>query len=205
MKAAILGTRGIPNNYGGFEQLAEYLSLSLSKKGHEVWVYNSSSHPYKEKQWKGVNLYHAQDPEKHIGTVGQFIYDLNCILHLRSLKPDVILQLGYTSSSVWHRFLPKKSKIVTNMDGLEWNRSKYSPAVQRFLQYAEALAVKSSDVLVADSVGIEAYLRQKYGVEPELIAFGATPFLTPDFKTLSFSLCPTPKRCSSSITRRPRS
>ena len=46
MRIAIIGTRGIPNHYGGFEQFAEYLSRELVQSGHEVWVYNSHNHPY---------------------------------------------------------------------------------------------------------------------------------------------------------------
>ncbi len=61
MKIAIIGTRGIPNHYGGFEQFAEYLSLGLVDKGHEVWVYNSHLHPYQENNWKGVNIVHCKD------------------------------------------------------------------------------------------------------------------------------------------------
>ena len=56
MKIAILGTRGIPNNYGGFEQFAEYLGEGLVRKGHQVTVYNPSLHPYKNKAYKGINI-----------------------------------------------------------------------------------------------------------------------------------------------------
>ena len=77
MKIGILGTRGIPNHYGGFEQFAEFFATYAAKQGHEVFVYNSHSHPYKEKEFKGVHIVHCYDPENKIGTVGQFIYDLN--------------------------------------------------------------------------------------------------------------------------------
>ena len=99
MKIAIIGTRGIPNNHGGFEQCAEYLSKYLVSKDHEVFVYNSHIHPYQEKVWNGVNIVHCIDPEDRIGTPGQFIYDLYCIMDTRKRNFDVILQLGYTSSS----------------------------------------------------------------------------------------------------------
>ena len=49
MKIAFISTRGIPNNYGGFEQFAEYISVGLAKRGHEVTVYSPHFHPYKEK------------------------------------------------------------------------------------------------------------------------------------------------------------
>jgi hypothetical protein len=101
LKIAILGTRGIPNNYGGFEQFAEYLSEGLTEKGHEIYVYSPHNHNYQEKEWRGVKIIHCFDPEYKVGTAGQFIYDLNCILDSRKRGFDIILQLGYTSSSVW--------------------------------------------------------------------------------------------------------
>ena len=85
MKIAILGTRGIPNFYGGFEQFAQYLSSALVKKGHDVFVYNTHNHPYQKTEWQGVNIIHCKDLEDKIGKTGQFIYDLNCILDSRNL------------------------------------------------------------------------------------------------------------------------
>lgn len=182
MKIAILGTRGIPNSYGGFEQFAEYLSLGLIDAGHEVTVYNSHNHSYQGESWNGVNIIHCYDPEYMIGTAGQFIYDLNCIVDCRKKQFDVILQLGYTSSSVWlKRFLNKKKFVVTtNMDGHEWKRSKYSPAVKKFLRYAEKLAVQNSSHLIADSVTIKTYLKSKYNKHAVFIPYGANIFNTPN-------------------------
>jgi glycosyltransferase involved in cell wall biosynthesis len=177
LKIAILGTRGIPNYYGGFEQFAEYLAKGLVERGFEVSVYNSHNHPFQEKTWNGVEIIHCYDPEDKIGTAGQFIYDLNCIKDSRKRDFDIILQLGYTSSSVWNRLLPRKRTIITtNMDGLEWKRSKYSKPVQQFLKKAESLAIKFSDHLVADSKGIREYLKEKYGKEAIYIPYGAHVF-----------------------------
>ena len=89
MKIGIIGTRVIPNFYGGFEQFAEYLSVDLVKNGHEVYVYNSHNHPFKLNKWNDVNLIHCNDLEDKIGTAGQFIYDLNCILDSRKRKFDI--------------------------------------------------------------------------------------------------------------------
>jgi glycosyltransferase involved in cell wall biosynthesis len=185
MKIAIIGTRGIPNHYGGFEQFAEYLSVGLVKMGHEITVYNSHDHPFQESTWNGVNIIHCKDPEHKIGTVGQFIYDLNCILDSRKRNFDCIVQLGYTSSSIWSRFFPKKATILTNMDGLEWKRSKYSKPVQRFLKYAEKLAIRHSDVLISDSLGIQAYLKEKYSKDSTYIPYGADVFSNPDKSILA--------------------
>jgi glycosyltransferase involved in cell wall biosynthesis len=170
---SIIGTRGIPNHYGGFEQVAQYLAAGLSGKGHHVTVYNSHNHPYKKSEWNGVKIIHCYDAEKNIGTAGQFIYDLNCIRNARKKNFDVILFLGYTSSSVWGRLFPKKSLIISNMDGMEWKRSKYSAPVQQFLLYAEKLAVKYSNYLIADSTAIRDYLQKKYNVKSSYIPYGA--------------------------------
>ena len=142
MKIGILGTRGIPNQYGGFEQLAEYLSVGLVEKSFEVYVYNTHNHSYQEKTWNGVHIVHCFNPEKKLKTAGQFIYDLNCVRDARKRDFDILLILGYTSISVWGRLFPKKATIIINMDGLEWKRNKYAGRIRKFLFYAEKLAVK---------------------------------------------------------------
>ncbi len=184
-KIAIFGTRGIPNYHGGFEQFAEFFAVYLANKGEDVYVYNSSIHPYKEQTYNGVKLIHCKDPEDKMGTPGQFIYDLNCILDARKRNFDVILQLGYTSSTIWWWLMPKTAKIITNMDGLEWKRSKYSKKVQHFLKYAEKLGAKHSDLLVSDSLGIQSYLKNKYNKASTYIAYGADVFTTPDESILN--------------------
>ena len=178
LKIGILGTRGIPNNYGGFEHIAAYLAKGLVEKGNEVTVYNSHKHPYKEKEWNGVQIVHCYDAEYLIGIAGQFVYDLNCIMDARKRNFDIILMLGYTSSSVWGFLFPKRTIVITNMDGLEWQRTKYSKLVRRFLKYAEKLAVKSSDFHVADSPVIKEYLDKEYSIKSKYIAYGAE--LNPD-------------------------
>jgi glycosyltransferase involved in cell wall biosynthesis len=191
MKIAILGTRGIPNHYGGFEQYAELLSVYLVQQGWDVLVYNSADHPYKENQYKGVKIKHIYDPERKWGTVGQFVYDLGCIWHTRKQKFDLVYQLGYTSSAVFNFLFPEKTKIVTNMDGLEWKRAKYNKWVQKFLKFSEWLVVRKSHHLVADSVGIKAYLDQKYKRDAFFSAYTADiPETFDETKLQSFMLTP---------------
>jgi glycosyltransferase involved in cell wall biosynthesis len=185
MKIGILGTRGIPNYHGGFEQFAEFFSVYLARNKHDVYVYNSSMHPYQESSFQGVRIIHCKDPENKIGTVGQFIYDFNCIMDSRKREFDILLQLGYTSSSIWSKLLPSKSIVITNMDGLEWKRSKYNSIVQKFLKVAEKLAVKSSNHLISDSIGIQNYLTTTYKVDSKYIAYGAEIFSTPSEQVLS--------------------
>lgn len=183
LRIGISGTRGIPNRYGGFEQCAEYLAKGLVEKGHRVWVYCSSAHEYQEDAWEGVHLIHCLDPEPRMGTAGQFIYDFNCFHDARKRNFDVLLQLGYTSSSIWRRYWPKTFNIV-NMDGLEWKRSKYSNRVQRFLKMAEKWAALNADALVADSTGILEYLERSYQKPATFIPYGAELFQNPDERFL---------------------
>jgi glycosyltransferase involved in cell wall biosynthesis len=180
LKIAILGTRGVPNNYGGFEHIAGYLSRGLVSKGHDVTVYNSSKHPYRDNNWHGVRIIHCFDPEYLIGVPGQFIYDLNCILDTRKRNYDILLMLGYTSSSIWGFLYPRRPVVITNMDGLEWQRTKYSRPVREFLKFAELLAVQSSRFHVADSPMIKEYLDNKYSIRCKYIAYGAELDREPD-------------------------
>ena len=176
LRIAILGTRGIPNNYGGFEHISEYVSEGLVKRGYGVTVYNSHKHPYQETTWNGVEIRHCYDPEYLIGASGQFVYDLNCLLDARKQHFDVILIMGYTSSSIWGKLYPADSTIITNMDGLEWRRSKYARPVQTFLKYAEKLAVKYSQFYISDSLVIKSYLGEKYKINSRYIPYGADLF-----------------------------
>jgi glycosyltransferase involved in cell wall biosynthesis len=173
MNVAILGSRGIPPQYGGFEELAEQLSVRLVQMGHEVTVYSPHHHPYKEKEYKGVRIIHKYDPEPRIGTSGQFLYDLSCVLDLHKRKFDVVLQLGYTSSAIWHRLFPKKAHVTTNMDGLEWKRSKYGKWVKKFLKWSEKTVAKHSHLMVADNPEIEKYLQSLYVGQTVYIPYGA--------------------------------
>ncbi len=173
LRIGIIGTRGIPNHYGGFEQLAQHLSAGLVKKGFEVSVYNSHNHPYTADQWNGVNIIHCYDPEYIAGTVGQFGYDLNCTIDARRRKFDILLILGYTSSSVWGWLYPGKTVCINHMDGHEWERQKYNGITRHFLKYAEKLAIRFSQFYISDALAIREYLREKYAVDSAYITYGA--------------------------------
>lgn len=173
MRIAILGTRGIPNYYGGFEQYAELFAIFLVNKGWDVTVFNSANHPYKYNSYKSVHIKHIFNPEKKIGTIGNFIYDLGCILYTRKHRFDLVYQLGYTSSAIFNFLYSKETVVVTNMDGLEWKRTKYNKLVQRFLLFSEKLVIKKSNYLVADSIGIQTYLKNKYKISAYYSAYTA--------------------------------
>ncbi len=174
MKIAIIGTRGIPNNYGGFEQFVEYLSVGLVKLGHEVTVYNSSDHVYRDPQYHGVTILRKWNPEKNIGAASHFIYDFLCLKNALKQNFDIIYEAGYATNVPSHLLLNiRKSIIVTNMDGLEWKRSKWNFFTRKLTKFFEKLAVKTSHHLIADNEGIQQYLLKEYNVQSHFLAYGA--------------------------------
>lgn len=175
IRVAILGIRGIPNRHGGFEQMTEYVAPGLVALGFDVTVYQSSLHDYQEPEFQGVKLIHCTDPEDKLGTFGQFIYDWNCLRDARKRNFDVLIQLGYTSSSIWGWLHPRNIPVLWNMDGLEWKRDKYSKPVKQLLYWAEGWAARRADHLIADSPAIASHLFTQYNRTSTFIAYGAEP------------------------------
>lgn len=175
MKIAILGTRGIPNNYGGFEQFAEYISVGLVRRNHEVTVYSPHFHPYKELVYKGVKINHIYSPEKYLGASANFIYDFLCLRNALECDFDIILECGYHSNAPSYFLVNKKRHpiLITNMDGLEWKRSKWNKITQWLIKCMERLAVKKSHYLISDNEGIRQYYLDKFGLDSYCIAYGA--------------------------------
>jgi len=179
MKIAFIGTRGIPNNYGGFEQFAEYISVGLVERGHEVVVYSPHFHPYKEDYYKGVRIKHIYSPETWMGSsIGSFFYDFSSLKDaLKKENFDIIYEAGYTSivpAYIWFNVRKITYPIfTTNMDGLEYKRTKFNKWVQKFLFWEERTAVKHSHYLIADNMGIHDYYKEKYGKESRFLAYGA--------------------------------
>ena len=179
MKIAFISTRGIPNNYGGFEQFAEYISVGLVQRGHEVTVYSPHYHPYQELMYKGVRVKHIYSPEKWMGgSMGSFFYDYACLKDaLKKEHFDIIYEAGYTSIiPAYIRFNVKNIKrpiFTTNMDGLEYKRTKFNKWVQKFVFWEERMAVKHSHYQIADNMGIHDYYKEKYGKESKFLAYGA--------------------------------
>jgi glycosyltransferase involved in cell wall biosynthesis len=155
----ISGSRGIPNRYGGYEELVDHLARGLSAKGWRVDVATSSTHPVTEWSHPGIRRRIHRDPEPRMGSAGQFIYDLLSIRDAARQRPDVHLSLGTTSSAPWLalKTLRGSAPLALHLDGLEWMRGKYRPAVQRYLKWAERTAAHAADLLIADHPEMARY------------------------------------------------
>lgn len=187
MKIAILGTRGIPNNYGGFEQCAEVLAAGLQKKGYEVTVYNPSFHSYNKRVFDGVTIKKIYSPNKLIGnSASNFVFDYLCFKDAVKSDYDIILELGLITSSPSIIFVRHRGKIiVTNIDGIEWRRKKWNFIIRFITRNMEKLGVRFSDYLIADNLGIVDYLKKTYDISAKYIAYGADILDTPDSKILN--------------------
>ena len=176
MNIAILGTRGIPNFHGGFEQYAEYLSVGLAKLGHSVTVYNSSEHPHRDSNFNGVNIRTIYCPESRYGAFSHFIYDWLCSKDAAlDDQFDIIYHAGYQSAApAILRFNHKNKPIwITNMDGLEWKRDKWSLPVKVLTKIMERMAIRSSDYLISDNIGIQLYYKTNFDIDSKYLAYGA--------------------------------
>lgn len=174
MKIAILGTRGIPNSYGGFEQFAEYLSVGLVKLGHSVTVYNVHFHEYDQPEFRGVIIRKIYSPEKQIGAAANFVYDYLCMKDALKQNFDIIYEAGYHSNAPSYYLLKENSPIViTNMDGIEWKRSKWNYFTRQLIKKLEKIAVRKSDYLVSDNSAIQEYYKKEFNAESFCVAYGA--------------------------------
>jgi glycosyltransferase involved in cell wall biosynthesis len=170
MRIAILGSRGIPAHYGGFETFAERLGVGLVERGHEVTVFCESSQDVIE-QYRGVKLRHIR--VRALGSLTTLVYDATCLWQARS-SFDVIYMLGYgTSPLCW---LPRLwgSQVWINMDGLEWARGKWGLVAKWYLRLAEAIAMWTPNRIIADAASIKAHLERRYRRLPpcDVIPYG---------------------------------
>lgn len=172
MRVAILGSRGIPARYGGFETFAEQLSVRLVQQGMTVTVYCEAGEGEQPATYRGVALEYI--PAPRLGPLTTIIFDLLCLWHARKAF-DLVYMLGYGTAAFC--FIPRLwgSKVWLNMDGVEWARSKWGGAAKLWFKLMEAVAMRTPDRLIADSEGILRHLQERYRHLPpaSVIPYGA--------------------------------
>ena len=174
MKIAITGTRGIPNRYGGFEQFAQKLSVGLEAKGHDMWVYNTRSHQYREPEYRGVSIVSQPSPERLMGSSANYLYDFTCLRDAIRRRADIILECGFASAAPGYPYLNlKKTRLVTHMDGMEWKRAKWGKQTRRIIRKSIVKTIRYSDAIVCDHLEILKFYAMNYGLQPVYIPYGA--------------------------------
>lgn len=173
MKIGLLGTRGIPNRYGGFEEFAEQVCRFWADTGHEVFVYCEDNENKEVLEFK--NMQQVFIKSSKLPGLSQFVYDYRCTKHALTQNLDVIYHAGYATSVFGNLIFKKRlhGKLVYNMDGLEWKRSKFNSLTRWLTKKLEKVAAMSGAELVSDNKGIQDYLKSEYGASSTLIEYGA--------------------------------
>src|SRR5208337_4045387 len=172
MRIAFLGTRGIPACYSGFETFVEQLSIRLAQRGHDVTVYNRIPfNRYDERTYQGVRI--VRLPTISTKGTDTIVHTLLSVLHALGKHYDIAYFCGVGNSLL--SFVPKLSgaRTMVNVDGADFARAKWSGMGRWWLHRSESWASHLADVIIADNGTIQKRYRELYGVESELIPYGA--------------------------------
>ena len=186
MRIAIIGSRGIPARYGGFETFAQELAPRLVRLGHDVTVYCRKGYTGDPppREFRGVRLVHT--PCLRVRSLETISHEFTSILHSLRTGFDLHYFLGTRSAPLYWLVRPTGRKVVVHTDGIEWKRRKWSRAGGAYLKAAESVAVRVAHALVADSEAMCRYYRSRHGRDPACIRYG-TRIVTgaPDGETLA--------------------
>lgn len=184
LSIAMVGTRGVPARYGGFETCVEEVGSRLADRGHRVVVYSRRA-PETDVQQRthlGMELVHLPAlPRRSLETLSHTALSA---IHLARHRTDVALVFNAANAPALPVIRSRRVPVATHVDGLEWLRSKWGPVGKRYYRAAEALAVRWSDAVIADSPGIAAYYLSEFGASTSLISYGA-PIIEPGHDRLA--------------------
>ncbi|HFI0376833.1 TPA: beta 1-4 rhamnosyltransferase Cps2T [Streptococcus suis] len=178
----IIGSRGLPAQYGGFETFVEQLvsnQVSPTIRYHVACLSDSSHHQHTD--YKGADCFTINPPK--LGPARVIAYDMMAISYAldlvkaQEMEKPIFYILGNTIGGFIAPFAKKIHSVggtlFVNPDGLEWKRTKWSKPVQSYLKYAEKAMAKHADLLIADNEGIENYIQEAYpGTHTRFIAYG---------------------------------
>ncbi len=173
MKLALLGTRGVPAAYSGFETAVENIGARLAAKGHDVTVYcRPHAVESRYRSYRGMRLVHLPTiATKHLDT---FVHTLLSTLHMALfVRPDAAVYFiaGNAPSAALSRLAGIPT--VLNVDGLDSERAKWSGPAKLYLRWAQRNARRCADRLITDSEVLQRVYRERYGAATEFIPYGA--------------------------------
>jgi len=173
IRIAVLGTRGVPGNYGGFETFAEEFGARLVDRGHEVTVYcrtgNADGDPDSH---RGMRLVHL--PAVRHKALETLSHTYLSALHAALRGFDIVYMCNSANAPICYIPWLRGQKTILNVDGLEWRRAKWGPAARRYYRWAAALAARMPIEVVTDADVIQGHYRNSYGRETTCIAYGTT-------------------------------
>ena len=173
MKIAMLGTRGVPAAYSGFETCVEQVGKRLAARGHEVIVYCRPAYvKTPANEYLGMRLVKLPSiPTKGLDTLSHTA--LSTIRALRQDRPDAALMFGVGNSIFCRFFGYRRVGVAINVDGADWARLKWGPIGRRYLRWSERVAVDTAGAVIADSRAVAAYYKEHYDADTTFIPYGA--------------------------------
>ena len=181
MRIALLGTRGIPARYGGFETFAEELSTRLVARGHQVTVYCREAFP--EPTYRGVQLrYLPTIRHKYFDTIAHTCFSTLDLLRYRT---DVALYCNGANAvfTMWPRWFGMP--VALNVDGIERKRQKWNRLAKAWYLISEWLATLCPNAVVTDARAIQDYYRTRYHKGTVFIPYGADTGKVPGTEVLA--------------------
>ena len=179
MRIAILGTRGIPASYGGFETFAEQLSTRLVARGHDVTVYGRAHYVSpRQLEFHGVKLKVLPTiRHKYLDTV---VHTLLSSVHAMFGKFDAVLICNAANSPFVPLLRLTGTPVAINVDGLEHKRKKWNWLGRSYYLLAEKLSTILPNVTITDAQVIHDYYRNRYNASSRMIAYGSEVERRPD-------------------------
>lgn len=174
LRLAMIGTRGVPARYGGFETAIEEIGKILIRRGHQVTVFCRGGDP-RLSSHEGMQLVHLPSIKRKVSET--LSHTALSVLHREARQADVAFVFNAANAPLLPVLRSLRVPIAVHVDGLEWQRSKWSGSGRRYYRFCERLAVRWADELVSDARGIQDYYREQHGVGSRFIPYGA-PILT---------------------------
>ena len=174
LRIGMLGTRGVPARYSGFETCVEELGARLSQRGHEVTVYCRVPHvTYEGTAYRGMRLVKLPTiRSKHLDTIA---HTLLSSLHALAARYDVALYFNVGNSPL--TWVPRLGgqRVALNVDGLDWKRKKWGGFARWYIRSCERAATWFPHRVVTDSRRVQRYYQDRYRAASTYIAYGAVP------------------------------
>ena len=172
----MIGTRGVPAAYGGFETAVEEIGKRLVEAGHEVTVYCRRGPGETHDSYLGMKL--VTLPAMRVKVAETLSHSFLSVMHsVIRTKHDAAFVFNAANAPFVPLLHARGIPAAVHVDGLEWKRAKWSGAGKRYYQWAERFAVQTADALIADAQGIADYYEETFGAATELLTYGA-PILT---------------------------
>ena len=182
MRIALLGTRGVPARYGGFETAAEEIGKRLAQRGHDVVVYCRNPGQTRT-EYLGMHLVNL--PAVRQQAAETLSHTMLSVGHAIGREhPDVAIVFNAANAPFLPALRAARIPVAVHVDGLEWQRAKWGVRASGYYRWAEARSARWADAVIADARGIADHLRDAHGIQARYIPYGA-PIVTPDATRLA--------------------